>query len=227
MKHMYKNTAAFVLAAVMAITVGTAPLPAKLTLYPAMTAFAETDEMLSYQVKDGTIEITDYGETAAEAATNPEAIDPVDEGATIRKSLNVAVFDVIFFDEAATLVTTKGKGKVIDSGERIWIVGDDDADQRFRVYVPSLYDGLSSTIYYLGYADCTDAQIDSDEEGLVIGDLAKDGVVNVCDLCLMRSGYIYGWNGLEQYYMADMNADGFVSISDLVYLQRWLLGETD
>lgn len=163
-------------------------------------------------------------ELSVEVTATAEAENPAEVGKTIRKNLAVNVYDVISFDDSVTITNAKGKTQTIEQGEIIWLVGIDDENQRFRVYVPRLYDMLTTNVYYLSYADCNDAKVNTEEEGLVIGDLTKDGIVNVFDMCIMRRGFIYGWNDMQQYYMADMNADGFVSIADLVYLQQWLLG---
>ena len=163
-------------------------------------------------------------DSSVDDATTTEAENPAEVGKTIRKNLEVNVYDVISFDDSVTITNAKGKAQTIEQGEIIWLVGIDDENQRFRVYVPRLYDMLTTNVYYLSYADCNDAKVNTEEDGLVIGDLTKDGIVDVFDMCLMRRGFIYGWNDMQQYYMADMNADGLVTVADIVYLQRWLLG---
>ena len=61
-------------------------------------------------------------------------------------------------------------------------------------------------------------------DGLVVGDLYYNGVVNVFDLCLMKRGYTDGWDNIVDEALADMNDDSQVTVADLVWLQKWLLG---
>ena len=61
-------------------------------------------------------------------------------------------------------------------------------------------------------------------DGSVVGDLNYNGVVNVFDLCLMKCGYTNGWDSPVLKVLADMNGDNQVTVADLVWLQKWLLG---
>lgn len=159
-----------------------------------------------------------------EHAEPMESASQADIGAAVRKNLNVHVMDVIYFQDGVRLTDSKNNWKVAKSGEKIYLVGIDDWNQRFRVFVPRLNDGENTTVYYLNYADVDDALLDDSHVGIVVGDLDFDGCVDIFDMALMRRGYVYGWDNNLTYLMADMNADGEVSIVDLIWLQRWLLG---
>lgn len=58
----------------------------------------------------------------------------------------------------------------------------------------------------------------------IYGDLTYDGVVDSYDLIAMRQMFRGGVNAGDNYYIADLNNDGSVSVSDLVVLSRYVLG---
>lgn len=57
------------------------------------------------------------------------------------------------------------------------------------------------------------------------GDVDLNGIINVFDMIAMRKGYIDGFASDRASYAADVNADGKVSVADLVLLQNYLLGQ--
>lgn len=144
-------------------------------------------------------------------------------GEDVRRNLNVNVRDVIYFDGDVYLEDNQGDIPIVGMGQRIWLIAADDENQRFRAYVPKFCTKDNGVVLYLDYSKVEDARIET-HEGLVIGDLNYDGKTNVFDMCLMRRGYINGWEDPLTYILADMNSDGSFSIADLVYLQQWLLG---
>ena len=162
-------------------------------------------------------------ESSAEETTSPtEAESPADVGETIRRSLNAAVMDIVIFDDVQVLYDAEWNEEYADCGWNMWIIGVDDENQRFRVQVPEITP-TGEKVLYLTYQDAKNAVVIS-HDGHVKGDLDFDGVVDVFDMCLMRRGFIYGWDITTRKIMADMNDDGEVTIADLIWLQKWLLG---
>lgn len=155
--------------------------------------------------------------------TTTEASSPAEVGAAIRKKLNVKVCDVIYKDDKAYLYDVEGNIRRAGSGWNMWIIGVDDENQRFRVDVPKMREEGNS-VFYLLYADAEDA-IGVSHKGYVVGDLDYDQRVDVFDLCLMKRYFIYGWDSPLKKVLADMNDDNQVTVADLVWLQKWLLGE--
>ena len=189
-----------------------------------------TDEISESKVEteesSTTVETTVATSVTTEEATTTtaETTSLEDVGAAIREELGIKIKDVVYFNEVVELKDSKGKSKETEANELIWLVGIDDLNQCFRVYVPRLNTVLSTKIYYLNYNNCSEAKLKLDEDGMVIGDIDFNGRINAKDLTLMKRGMIFGWNGSESYLMADMDADGFVSVADLVLIQKWLLG---
>ncbi len=161
------------------------------------------------------------GNTALAVETDAEA------GAALRKSLKVKVGDVIYYDEKAYLYDAEGNERRAGSGWNMWIIGIDDENQRFRVDVPKMREEGNS-VYYLLYADCTEDPyyypIGVSHNGYVLGDLDYNRRVNVFDLCLMKHYFICGWDSPVLKVLADMNGDNDVTVADIVWLQKWLLG---
>lgn len=188
------------------------------------SVFADTsvDTTANYEVE---VETTTDAlvETYTEATTiTTEATDAANVETTIREDLNkttVIVRDIVYFEEGVDLTTADGEMMRTGMGEHIYIVNNDEANERFRVYLPK-----ANRVLFLSYELSNDAVCYSND-GLVIGDLNYDGRVDVYDFVCMKQGVINGWSDPTAFYMADMNADGNVSVGDLVYMQRWLLGE--
>ena len=158
---------------------------------------------------------------AATEATTDETVESSNEmGADLRKSLKVRVSDIVNFGDRIYLYDRDENIIQADAGENLYIVGIDDENQQFRVIASEKdYAG----ILHLKYEDVKEPYIMS-HEVLVVGDLNYDGVVDVFDMCLMRRGYIHGWDDGLKEYLADMNDDGDFTVADLVWLQKWLLG---
>ena len=57
------------------------------------------------------------------------------------------------------------------------------------------------------------------------GDVSCDGVINVVDLALARSGLVQGFTDSMAGRAADTDADGTLSVTDLVLLQKYLVRE--
>ncbi len=173
-----------------------------------------------FDSKETTVDLT---ETTEETTTTTVEPTPKDVGAAIRLGLDVKVQDCVAFYNVTKVYDAEGNVYYVDVGRQISIVGIDDVNQRFRVLAPDAIP-QSDSVKYLLYADTSKGLDILSHEGPVVGDLDFDGRVDVFDMCLMRRGYIYGWNRNIQEKMADMNADGEVSIADLIWLQKWLLG---
>lgn len=131
----------------------------------------------------------------------------------------VAVRDGVYFEDGVTLIDAEDNTLQVPMGEHIYIVARDEANLRFRVFLPK-----ANRVLYLKDADIEEAQVFT-HEAMVVGDLDADGRIDSYDMVLMKRGFLYGWSDTWAYYMADMNADGIVSIGDLVIMQRWLLGD--
>ena len=159
---------------------------------------------------------------ASPVTSYAETTDLEEAGAAIRKKLKVKVCDVIYKDDKAYLYDAEGNERRAGSGWNMRIIGADDENQRFRVDVPKMREEGNS-VFYLLYADTEDAIVVS-HDGYVVGDLNYDKRVDVFDLCLMKQYFIDGWESTLLKVLADMNSDNQVTMSDLVWLQKWLLG---
>ena len=160
-------------------------------------------------------------ETTEATATETAALEG---GAALRESLEVKVGDIIYFGDTICLYDTDGNKVYVNPGDYMYLVGIDDDGQRFRVVTSK---GRYSGTLHLNYEDAKDFELMTffiSHDGFVVGDLNYDGVVNVFDLCLMKRGYINGWNDPLQETLADMNDDSQVTVTDIVWLQKWLLG---
>ena len=158
------------------------------------------------------------GNTALAVETDAEA------GAALRKSLEVKVGDIIYFGDTICLYDTDGNKVYVNPGDYMYLVGIDDDGQRFRVVTSK---GRYSGTLHLNYEDAKDFELMTffiSHDGFVVGDLNYDGVVNVFDLCLMKRGYINGWNDPLKETLADMDDDAKITVADIVWLQKWLLG---
>ena len=157
------------------------------------------------------------------SSSDTEAMTPAEEGAEVRKNLAVKTMDIIMLPSSAVMYDKDGNVQAWNPGSIVWVIGVDDENQQYRLFAPDV-GRTDCNCMYVKYSDVSGASIIS-HKGMVIGDLTFDGRVDVFDLCLMKRGYIYGWeDDKKMYYMSDMNADGDVSIADIVYLQQWLLG---
>lgn len=160
----------------------------------------------------------DNGNTALADETDAEA------GAALRESLKVKVGDIIYFGDTICLYDTNGNVVYVNPGDYMYLVGIDDDGQRFRVVTSK---GRYSGTLHLNYEDAKDFELMPfilSHDGFVVGDLNYNGVVNVFDLCLMKCGYTNGWDNIVDEALADMNDDSQVTVADLVWLQKWLLG---
>ena len=161
-------------------------------------------------------------ESSSEETTTTETSSPAEVGKNMRKNLEVKVMDIVTFDDVSHLYDKEGNVMDVEAGWRVWIIGIDDENQRFRVQAPKVTP-TGEKVTYLTYNDAENAVVIS-HEGRVMGDLCRDGVVDVFDMCLIRRGYIYGWENSTNKLLADMNADGEATIADLIWMQKWLLG---
>ena len=158
------------------------------------------------------------GNTALAVETDAEA------GAALRESIKLKVGDIVCFGDTMYLYDTDGNIVQADPGENVYIIGIDDENQRFRALLSeNSYVGIP----YLYYEDAKDTDTYTyilSHQGMAIGDLNDDETVDVFDLGLMKYGLIYGWNDAIDEYLADMNDDSQVTVADIVWLQKWLLG---
>ena len=188
-----------------------------------LSAFADSSVVTTANFEAEVEKTAAEVETSTEATTiTTEATDAAEVESTIesdREVTTVGVRDGVYFDEGATLIDAEGNILKTCMGEHIYIVDRDEANLRFRVYLPK-----ANRVLYLLDADIEGAVVFT-HDALVIGDLDFDGRIDSYDMVLMKRGLLYGWSDTWAYYMADMNADGTVSMGDLVKMQRWLLGE--
>ena len=169
------------------------------------------------------VEVETSGESTVEVTTETDE----EVGKAVRQSLEVKVADAVCFDSGTNLYDYDGTPLWSKPGWLLWIIGCDDANQRFRVWAPKVKGATTeSRVMYLKYEDAKKGNALEEQESLVIGDLYRDGRTDVFDLVWMKRGLIYGWDDSDNvtYALADMNADGTVNIADCIYLQRWLLG---
>ena len=169
------------------------------------------------------VEVETSGESTVEVTTETDE----EVGKAVRQSLEVKVADAVCFDSGTKLYDYDGTSLWSKPGWLLWIIGCDDANQRFRVWAPKVKGATTeSRVMYLKYEDAKKGNALEEQESLVIGDLYRDGRTDVFDLVWMKRGLIYGWDDSDNvtYALADMNADGTVNIADCIYLQRWLLG---
>ena len=169
------------------------------------------------------VEVETSGESTVEVTTETDE----EVGKAVRQSLEVKVADAVCFDSGTNLYDYDGTSLWSKPGWLLWIIGCDDANQRFRVWAPKVKGATTeSRVMYLKYEDAKKGNALEEQESLVIGDLYRDGRTDVFDLVWMKRGLIYGWDDSDNvtYALADMNADGTVNIADCIYLQRWLLG---
>ena len=193
----------------------------------ANESFAETSVVVAEteitSESETTTAIATEESTVAEETTITEAESSADVGEALRLSLDVKVRDIVVFYDVQRLYDADGNEYYVNSGWNLWIIGADDENQRFRVQSPKLTPN-GEVVTFLTYEDAKNAVCVS-HDGCVRGDLTYDGIVNVFDMCLMRRGFIYGWgDDTTSQIIADMNYDGEVTVADLVWLQRWLLG---
>jgi hypothetical protein len=196
----------------------------------SMTAFSAEDSAtvekeLSSISTETTVASSETDEESTTTTAETTSIEDV--GAAIRESLDVKVMDAVCFDSGTNLYDYDGTPLWSKPGWLLWIIGCDDANQRFRVWAPKVKGATTeSRVMYLKYEDAKKGNALEEQESLVIGDLYRDGRTDVFDLVWMKRGLIYGWDDSDNvtYALADMNADGTVNIADCIYLQRWLLG---
>ena len=180
---------------------------------------AETEE--SSTTVETTVVTLETAEETTTTATETTTLEDV--GAAIRIGLDVKVRDCVAFYNVTKVYDAEGNVFYVDVGRQISIVGIDDANQRFRVLAPDAIP-QSDNVKYLLYADSGKGLDILSHEGPVVGDLDFDGCINAKDLTWMKRYMLYGWTRDIQKKLADMNADGEISISDLISLQKWLLG---
>ena len=183
----------------------------------AEDSYAETTAVIETEVTTVSEEptVSDVEDSTEESSNAAEI------GESIRKNLGMTATDIVYFDDMLELYDIDGNIVMANMGSRIYLIGVDDENQRFRVYAPK---ANGKKVTYLKYEDAEAGDIVS-HDGMVIADLDMDQKVNVFDMCLMRRGFIYGWTDDTEKMLADVNADGETSIADLVWLQSWLLGK--
>ena len=64
---------------------------------------------------------------------------------------------------------------------------------------------------------------DSPSEECIIGDINKDGIIDVYDLCSMKKAAANGWS--DNFSAADINHDDAVNDIDLDLLRKYIMGE--
>lgn len=195
----------------------------------AVSCFAIVGSIGSYASNSTITEASAEVETAvasAEATIMPAAgATAAEEGAEIRKNLNLTTGTVISYNEGVELFYANGNRIFSGRGERIWIIGVDDANQRFRVYIPLYCSEKMGTVLFMAYSSCTDEA--KNVEGMpcfVMGDLYRDEQVDIYDLAMMKRGLLNGGFRREMdNLLADVNNDGKFTVLDIVCMQKWLL----
>lgn len=147
---------------------------------------------------------------------------------------NIKPLDDIVIDYSVELYRPDGRVEETGSYEVLSIIGIDDENQRYRVYVPRFCTEKKGFVLYLSYSDTVDAEIVT-HNGYVIGDLYDDAKVDVFDIAVMKKGILSNWaydkkkpaqliKHERSLTLADINGDDEVSVIDLIMLQRWVLG---
>ena len=199
----------------------------------SMTAFSAEDSAtvekeLSSISTETTVASSETDEESTTTTAETTSIEDV--GAAIRESLDVKVMDAVCFDSGTNLYDYDGTPLWSKPGWILWIIGCDDANQRFRVWAPKVKGTTTeSRVMYLKYEDATKGYALEEQERLVVGDINKDGRINAIDLTILKRALIYGWNSNDTltYALADINADGEVKINDAIFQLRWLLGDNN
>ena len=188
------------------------------------TEVASTSAAAETEVASTSVETTVVSEVSTDETTTnmTDTTSLEDVGAAIRETLDIKVRDIVIFDDVAQLYDAEGNTLYIDCGWSVWIIGVDDANQRFRVQSPELTPNGEQATYLL-YSDAPKAVIVS-HEGHVVGDIDYSGSVNAIDFTLMKRYMIKGWKNDTKRILADWNADAKVDMKDLVMMQHWLLG---
>jgi len=193
--------------------------------FVSMTMSVYADDSVATTANFEAAEKSTVAETInfVEATTiTTEATGVAEVESTVRsdqEKSTVAVRDGVYFEDDVTLIDAEDNILQVPMGEHIYIVARDEANLRFRVFLPK-----ANKVLYLRDADASGAQVFT-HDALGIGDLDSDGRINSYDMVLMKRGFLQGWSDAWAYYMADMNADGKVTIADLIWMQKWLLGE--
>ncbi len=189
------------------------------------SAVAEEEEPSTTVVEATVTSAADAEETTT---TTAEPMTPEEIGAAMRETLDVKVCDIIAFDDITCLYDAKAENTYyVDIGWRVWIIGIDDKNQRFRVQSPKVFPN-GEVVTYLKYEDAKNAVVLSKGEGHVVGDVNYDYVINAKDFTLLKRWLIYGWNmetDKTSYNLSDWDGDGKVAINDLVGMQKFLLGQ--
>lgn len=127
-----------------------------------------------------------------------------------------------------------------DNGTELWIPADTPIYlietrptfllKKYRIYVPDITTN-EEEVFFFNVEDfdqdiCT-LRIESENDGLFLGDLAKDSRINCFDMVLMRRALFSDNLSSEEKALADLNGDAEVSIADAVIMQNFILARVE
>ena len=147
-------------------------------------------------------------------------------------SANARIFDsydLIYFKKETELQRPNGDNVFVEPVEVICIIGYDDENQRYRCYATRYCTKKRGLLLYISYEDAAQA-VHWGDFGEAEGDLNSDGLVDIFDLARMKGLLILNeeetlsWREEEKLALADVTRDGELSITDVIWLQKWILG---
>lgn len=189
-----------------------------------------SNSQISTKANDSFAEVENHValEGLSEGATTAIMGTLTNEGAEVRKKLGIQPLDVLTFESDIAVEYANGKTVGVDPTDLVYVIGIDDENFKYQVYIPRLCSWGSGTVMYLWYANAKYAQVVDDQEGYLVGDLCRDQQIDVFDLAMLKRFILRdSWDGYVEYTMCDVNSDDDVNVLDIVCLQRRILGLPD